>query len=114
MPTNETKIRRSLERAIVTAVVEECGKAGFIPVKVYGVREHVDTPDLTSVLGAVFSVYVSTIHFGRGPDTWGRTGVAIVLGNGEDCISDWHRGDKDFDRAVQAAVGRIENARVVL
>jgi hypothetical protein len=110
--TNANRIK--LERSIVVAVVDECAKDGFVPVSVYDGGEYVPAADAAAVLDAVFSVDEATIHFAPSDDKsdWGKRGVFIVLGNGEDCISDFHCGDASFARAVERASDRAQNATV--
>lgn len=105
---------RKIETAIVTALVEELKAAGYVPVKVYDGGEYVKAPDLAGVLEAVFSVDESTINFAPAgePKKWGKLGVFIVGGNGEDCISDYHCGDPIFAKAVERACDRSENIQV--
>lgn len=109
-------LRGKLERAIVRALLAELRRARYLPVKVWDGGEYVNTPDADSVIAAVFAVDEATIHFepmslrARG----GNRGVAIVLGNGEDCISDWTAGDPRFSAAVERACERAGNARVII
>lgn len=109
-------MNQRIERAIVTALVEECAKAGFVPRAVWDGEEYVLTLDLDRVLSAVFSVDESTIHFAPkdAPDDWGTLGVLCIGGNGEDVISDWHCGNAAFNAAVEATCRRIEDRPVVL
>lgn len=105
-----------LERAIVTALVDELARAGFVPVKVWDGEEYQNATDCAGVLSAVFSVDTSTVHFAPKdyPDAWGGTGVFLVCGNGERMISDFHTGSEDFASAVDRTISRIEDARVSL
>jgi hypothetical protein len=125
--------RQKIERAIVTALIAEANAAGFVPVSVYDGGEYV--PDVAAhgdpadankpepvalttdaVLDAVFAVDVSTIHFA--PTTnlldWGNRGVFIVLGNGEDCISDWHNSNDAFNAAVEKTCDRIPGLTITV
>lgn len=107
-------LNTKIERAIVTALVAELGAADYVPVKVYDGGEYVEATSVAQVLDAVFSVDESTVHFAeRGDaDNWGKRGVFLVCGNGEDLISDWHTRDALFDAAVKRAVERIANLKV--
>lgn len=98
----EVAVRIALERHIVTHLVEACRKAGFLPQSVWDGEEYVKCKSATQVLDAVFAVDVSTIHFdhGRGNNKLSH-GVLIVLGNGVDCISDWHCSDDTFNAMVE-------------
>lgn len=96
-----------VERAIVTCLVQDLAKAGYDAVKVWDGEEYQDAETVEAVLAAVFAVDQSTIHFQRKGKKWGITpGVFIVCGNGEDCISDWHCEDGDFDAAVSSTIRR--------
>lgn len=101
--TTEVQVRQALERKIVRKVVRTLKAAGFVPVKVWDSQEYVDAVTETEVLDAVFAVDDSTIHFAPATDLedWGHRGVYIVLGNGIDCLSDWHCGDSDFDAGLE-------------
>jgi hypothetical protein len=91
-----------VEKRIVRRLVRELKKAGFAVDSVWDGGEYVKTSTEESVLDAVFSVGLSTIHFDAGKGANGKShGVAIVCGNGYDCLSDWHVSDADFDAAVQ-------------
>ena len=96
-------LRTKIERAKVSAVVAECEAAGYVPVRVWDGGEYVKTTGVTGALDAVFAVDESTIHFAPRdkPNGWGGCGVLVILGNGEDCISDWHCGDEVFSAAVE-------------
>jgi len=101
--SNETRIK--LERRIVRTLIQELAAAGYLPVKVWDGGEYVAVSALDETMDAVFAVDDSTIHFAPKdkPEEWGRRGVLIIGGNGEDIISDWHCGDKKFSEAVDAA-----------
>lgn len=101
--SNTTKI----EKAIVTALVEELGKSGFKPFQVWDGGEYVACTDVASVLNAVFAVDTATVHFKPGD-----YGVFLVCGNGEDVISDYHCGNKTFTAAVERASERASHITV--
>lgn len=111
-------ISDKVERAIVTCLVQDLSKAGYDAIKVWDGEEYIDTGTVEDVIDAVFAVGNSTIHFQRAKGArgkkWGKTGVYIVCGNGEDCISDWHCEDGDFDAAVSAVCKKIDNLTVSL
>lgn len=102
MPNDADQTRTMVERRLVRQIVRECKKAGFVPVKVWDDGDYVPATNEAAVLEAVFSVSVSTIHFAPKDNLkrWGNLGVMIVCGNGVDCISDWHCGNEEFDKAV--------------
>lgn len=106
-----------IERAILTALVNNMAAAGFRAVAVYTQEDYQRATDcgadgfkLSEVIGtelerayrymtaaevsAVFDAIdmsTPTIHFTRQHETtWGSRGVMVVPGNGVDFISDWH------------------------
>jgi len=95
----------TIERMIVRKLIRECKKAGFVPVKVWDSEEYQTVRTEAETIEAVNSVDDSTIHFAPvdNLEQWGRTGVYIVLGNGVDCISDYHCGNAKFEEAIEAA-----------
>jgi hypothetical protein len=107
---DSTKMRTQIERACVTALVDELDKAGFVPTKVWDGGVSVTVSDTESTLAAVFAVDEATIHFARkdGVNVRHEHGVAVILGNGEDCISDWHVGDDAFAEALERVCDRID------
>ena len=101
---NGTRIQ--LERAIVTALVRQMMKIGWNPTCVYDGGEYVKTETQYKTVETVFTVDESTISFTKN----GRTlGVLIVLGNGEDIITDYHCPDDcpDFTDCVERVSGAI-------
>lgn len=49
-----------------------------------------------------------TLHFThRNTDTWGNMGVLLILGNGEDVISDYHCGDEMFSSIIDSIHARL-------
>lgn len=107
-------ISTKVEKAILAALIEELGKAEFVPVQVWDGGEYQTAKDFAAVEAAVYSVDVSTIHFAPVHDQvdWGRRGVMFVCGNGEDCLSDWHTGDKKFAEALERVLTRIDQLNV--
>lgn len=102
---NLASLNRAIETAIITRLCAALASAGFVPAKVWDGGEYVATPDLAAVLDAVFAVDESTIHFaptGK-PDAWGRLGVFVVCGNGQDIVSDYHCGNPVFSAAIERA-----------
>jgi ATP-dependent Lon protease len=92
----------AVEARIVRKLCRELKKAGYLPDSVWDSQEYVKAHTESEVLKAVFAVDEATIHFDRGAaGKNGKShGVFIVLGNGVDCMSDWHVSDKYFDAAV--------------
>jgi hypothetical protein len=123
---------QAIERRIVLALVADMRKSGFEPAAVWDGEEyqmignagHVrgfPSDDAhghirraltdTEVLTAVDSVDDSTIHFThQGATTWGNRGVYIVLGNGCDCISDYHCAESEprFAAILEGISERID------
>lgn len=110
------KVRNALERAIVRALIDELGKAGYEPRAVWDGAEYTHVEGADAAVAAVFAVDESTLHFcpvGQRLN-WGSTGVLLIGGNGEDIISDWHAGPPAFADAVQRACDRIQALAVVV
>jgi hypothetical protein len=107
-----------IERAILTALIENLGAAGFKVAAVYTSEDYQLADGESSETGGEavkklmtlievmkvfddFDMYNPTVHFThQHAMTWGNRGVMVVPGNGEDFISDWHCGDKAFDAIV--------------
>jgi hypothetical protein len=134
------KLEIEIEKAVVRVLVEEQAKAGFVPVcffngdeyqtaggkplpldeerwNIYAVKAPKDpSVPMTAeeVIEALFAVDEGTIHFAPKDNLaeWGSKGVFIILGNGpaDELFSDWHCGNKQFDKAVLAAIERVSNA----
>ena len=114
-----------IERAILTALIDNLGAAGFKAAAVwtgedYQLADGKSSVDggrsgilrkamtLTEVLKVFDDIDMSTptVHFTqRHSMAWGNRGVMVVPGNGEDFISDWH-SEKIFD----AIVGTVAEA----
>ena len=120
---NATRI--AIEKAIVTRLVEDQAKAGFVPVAVWDGEEyapwginHRESRDflaphaltVAEAIDAAFAVDESTVHFAPASDLsdWGSRGVFLVGGNGEDIISDYHARNDAFVEAVEATCDSIE------
>jgi hypothetical protein len=105
-------ICQKTEEAILKALVEELSIAGFTYVNVWDGEEYRPVSEgYAQLLEEVFAVSDSTVHFAPedNPEKWGNLGVLLVCGNGEDFISDWHCGNKDFDAALDRVMKRIDN-----
>jgi len=133
---------QTIERTIITALLRDMRAAGYQPAAVWDSEEYVmagkagalehfeadSAPDeitraLTDKealdeLDAVDAY--TTLHFTRhNARTWGNRGVMIVLGNGEDVISDYHAPLEDsdewdgaaepFERIIEAIYDRISD-----
>lgn len=93
--------RDELEKSIVRKLVRALKEAGYLATQVWDGGEYVKVRTEEEVLEAVFAVDDATIHFdgGKGANKHSH-GVLIVLGNGADCISDYHCGDPEFDAVL--------------
>src|SRR5262245_44024697 len=112
----ENEKRIALERSMVRGLIRAMKAEGYKVAAVFDSEEYVyaaaetalgaetredsgavrHTMNEREALDAVFSVDTCTLHFThRNALTWGNRGVFIVLGNGADCLSDWHSPDKD-------------------
>lgn len=89
--------RTILERRIVWNLLEQLVAADFEIVDVYDGEEAVKCADNLAALETVFSVDDSRIYCKKKGVERGERNVLIVLGNGEDCISDWSFLDGDAD-----------------
>ena len=91
--------RQALERLIVQNLIDTALAAGwFVPFVDDGGDELVKCTTAKEAMDAVFSVDECWIHF-VGPNMKKRHTVAIILGNGVDCVSD-HSIGEDFQAAV--------------
>lgn len=115
---------QNVEKRIITALIEACELAGFVPVKFWDSGEYQDVTwkansvgptaeqqRIESSITCVDSVDEGTLHFAPKSDlgAWGQRGVLLILGNGIDIISDWHCGDSAFDHAVESVAMRSED-----
>jgi len=111
-----------VEKVIVCKLIEELDSAGFVPVKFWDGEEYqtiewkADSTVTNKVqrekacIDAITSVDEGTLHFAPKSDLkgWGRLGVLLILGNGEDVISDYHCGNAEFSAAVDRVYKFIE------
>lgn len=131
---------QTIERLIISALLRDMRAAGYQPAAVWNdgeyvvgrlltgksdslhagsrdaVMSHIERP-LTDAeaLEHVDSVDCSTLHFTRqNATTWGDRGVFIVLGNGEDCLSDYHcpKGEP-FVSVIESLSGRLERGELL-
>lgn len=129
---------QTIERTILTALLRDMHAAGYQPAAVWNDGEyvlgkgeqtislppgsrkafmdHIERP-LTDAeaLEHVDSVDCSTLHFThQNATTWGDRGVFIVLGNGEDCLSDYHcPTGEPFASVIGALMSRLERGEVL-
>ena len=113
MSASPDNYRARLEHAIVHALIAELATAGFVPVQVWDGEEYVAACDAQAVIEAVFAVDdTPTIHFAPAadPSAWGKLGVMVAPGNGQDLIVDYHCGDASFSAAIDRVCDRISEA----
>jgi hypothetical protein len=120
---------RRVERAILTALIENLSAAGFKPAAVWTeetyqladgeewsarhsnreIRKPMTTDEVLKVFDD-FDMLTPTVHFTHQHLlSWGNRGVMVVNGNGEDFISDWHCGDKAFDAIIETVADAAQN-----
>lgn len=107
---------KTIERVILLALMRNMRAQGYEVVSVWEGENyrmpdrqgelqtypHGKEPDIMfnpmtdeQALTEIDSVDESTLHFThRHSRTWGNRGVLVVLGNGEDCLSDFHGADR--------------------
>lgn len=129
---------QSIERHIISALIRNMNDEGYLvaafwdgeeyqmggglpgqPVVSHGAE---DPPDNivramgeTEALDAIDTVDEGTLHFThRNKDTWGTRGVYLVLGNGEDVISDYHVAEGEpFGKVIKAIYDRISDGKLL-
>lgn len=113
-------LTEKIEVAILTALLDELGKSGWVAVRVWDGEEYVsgaaEVMTDAEVRAAVFAVSGGpTVHFARAdtPQEWGARGVMVIIGNGRDFISDYHASNQyGFSDAIDRADKRAENLQV--
>jgi hypothetical protein len=123
---------QAIERQILIALLKDMRAAGYQPAAVWDGEQYViarsdgDVMSIDSKAGsgyeriarpltdrealeAIDSVCDSTLHFTHhNAETWGNRGVLLILGNGEDVISDSHDAkDEPFGEIIDAVCRRI-------
>jgi hypothetical protein len=122
---------KTIERLILTALLRDMRAAGYRAAAVWDGDEYNLAGSETEystvnrdgspatieraltddeALFLIDSVDDCTLHFTRqNADTWGNRGVFIVLGNDEDCISDYHAPKNEpFCDVITAIYDRVE------
>lgn len=96
-----------LERRIVAGLVQHLLDHGFVPFRVFDGEEFTLVTDAKSAMELIFNLDEASLRFT--PKDKQRTGaehgVLLVLGNGEDIISDWNYSKDDgdgFNKAMEA------------
>ena len=90
----------AIERAIVKHLIETLAAHGWKVNHVWNGTEEVHIAGIGAQLDAIFAVDESQIIFedNRGNQHW----VAIMLGNGADCVSDFGVAQYDADKFGKA------------
>lgn len=113
-----------IERLIICKLIEELDVAGFAPVKFWDgeayqtIKWKASSTEANKVqrekacIECITSVDEGTLHFAPKTDlkAWGRLGVLLILGNGQDIISDYHCADHTptFAPAIERVYEWIE------
>ena len=104
-----------IERRIVWNLVAKLKAAGFTAVAVYDGEEYTKTPDAQAAMELIFNLDEASLRLIRStnteayaadPDSVNEHGILLVLGNGEDIISDWNYSADDTD-GFNAAMDKI-------
>lgn len=105
-------ISNKIERAIIGALIPFMNGAGFKLLAVFDGEETVKVRTAEQAIEAVFAVDESRICFqAKGHKAHS---VVLILGNGEDVISDWtySAGDPDgFNKQMDSFTAMIEDCR---
>lgn len=106
---HEVGARGRLERRIVAGLCAHLEAAGFAPHSVYDGEEETRVSNAKEAMELVFNLDEASLRFAKPGHR--EHGVLLVLGNGEDLVSDWNysKGDCDgFDAAMEAFLDSIE------
>ncbi|WP_454727908.1 MULTISPECIES: hypothetical protein [Cupriavidus] len=93
-----------IERRVVANLLAHLERAGFAPLAVYDGDDYTKVSDAVAAMELIFNLDEASLRITR-PGTTIEHGILLVLGNGEDIISDWNftRGDPDgFSAAMDA------------
>lgn len=99
------------EKTIVRRMLAALAKQGFTPVSVNdGGDELVRVSTTAATIDAVFAVGVARIYFERDAKHVGS--VLLVIGNGDDIVSDWSWDDRTesgraFNTALDAFIATL-------
>lgn len=99
--------RHKLERRIIANLIDHLDKAGFKPKSVWDGEDLTNASTIKEMMELVFNLDLAWIHFGSTLDRQ-RT-ILLVLGNGEDIISDWVYQDGDPDGFNAAMDSFLDN-----
>lgn len=110
IPREGVHANGKLERRIVAGLLVTLRRAGMPCTSVDdGGDENVRVNTDQEALDAIFAVDVAHIHVGELDEIGrGTHGIMLVLGNGEDILSDWSGGENAFSKLVDAFCDTIE------
>lgn len=107
-PDQGLRVEAKVERRIVWNLLVKLAAAGFNATAVDDGGERVKCRDPLAAMEAVFAVDEAVLFVKRRGSS--EHGVKLVLGNGEDVISDWaYSGDADGFNAFMDAFDPSEN-----
>ena len=104
-----------IERRVVWNLIAKLKAAGFTSVAVYDGEEYTKTPDAQAAMELIFNLDEASLRFiqstdaeayAADPDSVNEHGILLVLGTGEDIISDWNYSADDAD-GFNAAMDKI-------
>lgn len=87
-----------IERRIVAALCAHMLDRGWTPANVFDGEETTKVTDAKSAMELIFNLDEASLRFRPTDSPSGkRHGVLLVLGNGEDIVSDWNYTEGDPD-----------------
>lgn len=104
-----------IERRIVWNLIAKLKAAGFTAVAVYDGEEYTAATDAQAAMELIFNLDEASLRvirsvdaeaYAADPDSVNEHGILLVLGNGEDIISDWNYSADDAD-GFNAAMDKI-------
>ena len=107
-PKEGVRANGKLERRIVAGLLLQLRRAGMPCTSVYDGEEFVRVSTDQEALEVAFNVEVPHIHVGELDEIGrGTHAIMLVLGNGEDVLSDWSGGENAFSKLVDAFLDTI-------
>lgn len=128
---------QTIERLMLTALLRDMRRAGYEPAAVWDGEEYVCARSANAADGvksfparapkkihraltdeealeAIDSVDESTLHFTqRNAREWGNRGVLLILGNGQDVMSDHHCADGEpFGEIISAIWDKVQDGKL--
>lgn len=96
-----------IEVAIARALISAAGKGGWRLTHVFDGEENVTTPTTDAALSLIFNLDDAVLTFAHAGSRTQR--VQLILGNGQDIISDYSCGDEAFNAIVDGVCDRVED-----